>query len=61
MPLFPRTARDFFLFQEKDAQKAADWVLELVSKRIPEKFGFNPATDIQVLSPMHRGAVGVQT
>lgn len=59
MPLFSRNARDFFLFQENDPEKAADWVLNLVSKRIPEKFGFNPKADIQVLSPMHRGSVGV--
>jgi exodeoxyribonuclease V alpha subunit len=59
MPVFPNTARDFFLFSEKDPQKAAEWVLELVSKRIPEKFGFKSVNEIQVLSPMHRGAVGV--
>jgi exodeoxyribonuclease V alpha subunit len=58
-PIFSRGARDFFLFQEKDAQKAADWVIDLVSKRIPEKFGFQPDADIQVLCPMHRGSVGV--
>ena len=59
MPTFARNARDFFLFIEKDPQKASDWVLDLVSKRIPEKFGFSFASDIQVLSPMHRGSVGV--
>lgn len=59
MPVITRDSRDFFLFSENDAQKAADWVLDLVSKRIPEKFGFNPEMDIQVLSPMHRGSVGV--
>jgi len=59
MPAIVRGARDFFLFTESDPQKAADRVIDLVSQRIPEKFGFNPATDIQVLSPMHRGAVGV--
>lgn len=59
MPIFARNARDFFLFAEKDPQKASDWVINLVCKRIPEKFGFDPVSDIQVLSPMHRGAVGV--
>jgi len=61
MPLFPKNSRDFFLFAEADPQKAADWVLELVSKRIPARFGFNSDSDIQVLSPMHRGAVGVSS
>jgi exodeoxyribonuclease V alpha subunit len=59
MPIFDHNARDFFLFAEKDPQKASDWVIDLVCRRIPEKFGFDPASDIQVLSPMHRGAVGV--
>ena len=59
MPLFPQNSNDFFLFAESDPQKAADWVLDLVSTRITARFGYNPNRDIQVLSPMHRGAVGV--
>jgi exodeoxyribonuclease V alpha subunit len=59
MPVFPKEAEDFFLFAEDDPQKAADWVVELASTRIANKFGFDPLTDIQVLSPMHRGAAGV--
>ena len=58
-PIFSQDARDFFLFSEADPQKAADWVLDLVANRIPAKFGFDPRADIQVLSPMHRGAAGV--
>lgn len=53
-----RNTRDFFLFKEEDAEKAADMVVELVRERIPRKFGLRPE-QIQVLSPMHRGAVGV--
>jgi exodeoxyribonuclease V alpha subunit len=59
MPVFSRGSRDFFLFAESDAQKASDWVLDLVANRIPQKFGFKSTSEIQVLSPMHRGAVGV--
>lgn len=59
MPEFSTNSRDFYLFSESDAQKAADRVIDLVSARIPGKFGFNPREDIQVLSPMHRGAAGV--
>lgn len=59
MPIIAKNAKDFFLFSEKDPEKASDWVLDLVAKRIPSVFGFNSATDIQVLSPMHRGSVGV--
>ncbi len=59
MPLFDRTAKDFFLFSESDAEKAAQWVVDIVSQRIPDKFGFKSMEDIQVLTPMHRGAAGV--
>ncbi len=53
-----RSATDFFLFREEDAGRAADRVVEVVSERIPRKFGLRP-DEIQVLSPMHRGEVGV--
>jgi exodeoxyribonuclease V alpha subunit len=59
MPQFPSNARDFFLFAESDAEKAADWVIDLSARRIQTKFGFDPLEDIQVLCPMHRGSIGV--
>jgi exodeoxyribonuclease V alpha subunit len=59
MPLFSKQAVDFFLFPADDAERAADLVVDLVQNRIPHKFGLNPMGDIQVLSPMHRGAAGV--
>jgi exodeoxyribonuclease V alpha subunit len=49
---------DFFVVERRDAEQAATDVIHLVTKRIPERFGFDPKTDIQVLTPMHRGAVG---
>jgi exodeoxyribonuclease V alpha subunit len=60
MPVFSKTADgDFFLFPAEDAEKAADWVVDLVHERIPKQFGFDPIKDIQVLTPMYRGAAGV--
>jgi exodeoxyribonuclease V alpha subunit len=53
-----KNSRDFFIFKEEDPEKAAALVVELVKERIPRKFGLAPE-QIQVLSPMHRGAVGV--
>ncbi len=59
LPIFDnKTSVDFFLFKEEDPAKAADLVVELVNKRIPDKFGLR-SDQIQVLSPMHRGEVGV--
>ena len=48
---------DFFLFHCTEPEPAAELVRELVATRIPAKFGLQP-DEIQVLSPMHRGANG---
>jgi exodeoxyribonuclease V alpha subunit len=59
-PQFSQTpSGDFFLFPAEDAETAADWIRDLVTSRIPETFKLNPAQDIQVLSPIYRGAAGV--
>jgi len=60
MPRFSSSTQgDFFLFPAEDADSAAQWIIDLVSERIPGNFGFDPVQDIQVLSPMYRGASGV--
>jgi exodeoxyribonuclease V alpha subunit len=59
IPMFSRDATDFFLFPAEDAEQAADLVVDLVQNRIPSKFGLDPLKEIQVLSPLHRGAAGV--
>jgi exodeoxyribonuclease V alpha subunit len=50
---------DFFLFPAEDAQQAATWIVDLVSSRIPERFNLDPVKDIQTLTPIYRGAAGV--
>ncbi|WP_030247805.1 ATP-dependent RecD-like DNA helicase [Streptomyces sp. NRRL S-350] len=49
---------DFFLFAEDDAERAAGLTVDVVARRIPQKFGFDPRRDVQVLAPMHRGPAG---
>jgi exodeoxyribonuclease V alpha subunit len=50
---------DFFFMLEEDPQRAQHLVLDLVQRRLPKRYGFNPMADIQVLSPMYKGPVGV--
>jgi exodeoxyribonuclease V alpha subunit len=50
---------DFFLFTQDEPKEAADLVVDILRNRIPRKFGLDPLNDVQVLCPMHRGAVGV--
>ena len=60
-PDFPKSGGegDFFLFPAEDAAAAADWILRIVTERIPQKFGFDPVHDVQVLAPIYRGPAGV--
>lgn len=51
---------DFYFLSESDPQRVVDKILTLVAERIPERFGFNPKTDVQVMTPMHRGLTGAQ-
>ncbi len=50
---------DFFLIKRSDAAAALETVIELVTHRIPAKFGFDPVRDVQVLAPLRRGDAGV--
>jgi exodeoxyribonuclease V alpha subunit len=50
---------DFFIFPAESPEEAANWLEEVVCKRIPRKFGLNPVEEIQVLAPMYRGECGV--
>ena len=59
LPLTPRSAQDFFLFVQPDPDKAAALLVDVVKNRIPRKFNLDPSADIQVLSPMYRGRMGV--
>lgn len=49
---------DFFVVHRRDPDEAARTVLELVTGRIPKRFGLSPRKDVQVLTPMHRGPAG---
>jgi len=49
---------DFYFIEQEDPENVLRIVLELVSDRVPRRFGFDPVDDIQVLSPMHKGTVG---
>ena len=58
--LTARDEGDFFYVAAEDPGEVADKVIDLVSRHIPRRFGFDPARDIQVLSPMQRGGAGAR-
>jgi exodeoxyribonuclease V alpha subunit len=51
---------DFYFINQSDSEKMAEMIGVLAGKRIPKRFGFHPIKDIQVLTPMHKGAVGTR-
>ena len=48
---------DFFFLEQEDPEEAAKEIVNLVKTRLPAHYGV-PGSEIQVLSPMQRGAVG---
>lgn len=68
MPRQGAPADDFFFLSAEDGceqtpeaigANAAKIIVDLVTTRLPAKYGFNPLSDIQVLSPMNKGGAGV--
>ncbi|RMD74154.1 MAG: ATP-dependent RecD-like DNA helicase, partial [Lentisphaerae bacterium] len=62
MPIIPprdssRTF-DFYWIEEEDPERVCALIEEVVCERIPQRFGFDPRRDVQVLTPMNRGAAG---
>lgn len=51
---------DFFFVEAQDPQEILHKIIQLVSIRIPQKYKMKSFEDIQVLSPMRKGVIGVQ-
>jgi exodeoxyribonuclease V alpha subunit len=63
MPELTRSAdelSDFYAIRARDPVDGARLVLELVTERIPERFGVDPIADVQVLCPTNRGELGAR-
>jgi exodeoxyribonuclease V alpha subunit len=52
------SSADFFIVERRDPEHARDTLIELVTQRIPNRFGLDPVRDVQVLTPMNRGPAG---
>ncbi len=51
---------DFYFISQSEPEKAAELIVDLVRNHIPRRFGLDSINDVQVLTPMHKGAVGAQ-
>jgi exodeoxyribonuclease V alpha subunit len=51
---------DLFFIERSDPEEIANLITKLVTQNIPSSYGFSPLTDIQVLTPKHKGILGTQ-
>jgi exodeoxyribonuclease V alpha subunit len=52
---------DFFFLEANEPEEALNLIVDLTTRRLPQKLGLNPLNDIQILSPTARGMVGART
>ena len=57
----PEGLSDFYFVSAEDPEDAQRLLVRLVRDRIPARFGCDPIRDIQVITPMIRGALGVRS
>ena len=57
----PDPESDFHFIPTETPEAIGQRLLEVVTERIPRRFGLHPIADIQVLTPMNRGGLGAQS
>ena len=63
--LFPKVPQgqeesDFYVIDAQEPEDAVRKIIEVVKRRIPQRFGYNSLTEIQILCPMNRGTIGAR-
>ena len=61
LPLAGTRDSDFFFIEEAAPDKVLKTIVDLCARRLPEFTKLDPIEDIQVLCPMRRGVVGVES
>src|SRR4051812_14090130 len=51
---------DFYVVEIAEPEQGVAKLIEIVSQRIPRRFGLDPLRDVQVLCPMNRGVLGAR-
>jgi len=52
---------DFYCIAAETPEDVFAQLIQVVTERIPKRFGFHPVNDIQVLTPMNRGGLGARS
>ncbi|NLB35642.1 MAG: ATP-dependent RecD-like DNA helicase [Elusimicrobia bacterium] len=56
--LKPAGLLDFYFIESNDDEKILEIILKLAAERIPKRFKLDSMSDIQVITPMHKGLLG---
>lgn len=59
MPLLNDSDNDFFLVTRDDPTSLPDTIADLCARRLPQRYGFNGVSQIQVLTPTRKSLIGV--
>ena len=51
---------DFYFVESQEPETIQEMVVRLVKERIPSRFGLDPKSDVQVLTPMNRSVLGAR-
>lgn len=51
---------ELFFIERDDPDAIAEMIRHVVVDRIPAAYGFDPKTEVQVLTPMHKGSAGAE-
>jgi exodeoxyribonuclease V alpha subunit len=56
----PREGGEFFVVPVRSAEHAHDLIVKMATERIEKAYGLDGRTDVQVLTPMHKGRAGTE-
>lgn len=59
LPFLNEKEKDFYFIRENNSKHIVNIVIDLCKERLPNYYGVNPFKDIQILTPMKKGDVGI--
>lgn len=58
-PILNEKSKDFFFINKNSTQDISSTIIQLIKERLPKYYGIDGLKDIQVLTPMKKGEVGI--
>lgn len=61
LPILNEKDKDFFFIRENSQKSIVETIVGLTKERLPKFYGLDPIKDIQILTPMKKGEVGINS